>query len=165
MLVGPGTSVSLDVNLPDDIREKVTTALKARLQGNGVIVADGQPIRLVASTEQGKSREISYRTMGGPQFGPGAKAATTITANELISRLQLIGPEGKPLWERVQVTPPPTFVNLKEGQTVEQAVNDAVTPRAGYFESVRIPKYIPKPQEPGSVRTSRLTAQGTLVEK
>lgn len=58
LAVSPGTKVSLDVNLDrPEVVQQVKEALTARLKKNGVIVAENQPVHLVASSSPGESRD------------------------------------------------------------------------------------------------------------
>lgn len=163
MAVHPGVSVSLEVNLPDDIKEKVTTALKATLQKNGVTVADGQPIKLVAMTEPGKTREMSYVPAMFAHLPGNVPNTTKINVTELISRLTFVGADGAKLWERSSTLQPPGALRQKKDQSVADAVAEAMHPSAGFFTDTLIPKQVPNRSEFKGFGTSQWTAAGAVA--
>jgi hypothetical protein len=162
--VHPGASMSIEVSLPDPLGEKTMTALKNGLTNNGVIVAEGQPLKVTATTEQGQSREISYRTMGAPRFGPFAGGETKMDVNEVIQKLTIVDADGKKLWERVSLITPPFFLNLKKDQDISAAVSEAMEPKAGFFTQTMLPKFVPKARETAGYGTSHLTPQGLITK-
>src|SRR5206468_11864884 len=99
MLVHPGVSVTLQVDLPDDIRQKVTDDLKASLQKNGVTVAEGQPVKLVASTEEGKEKEITYAPWAVARLPGNVPNSTKVNVHELVYHLRFVADDGGTIWE------------------------------------------------------------------
>lgn len=154
MLLKPGMSVSMDVNVDGSIGQAVIDGLTARLKANGISVADSQPVKVVAKDEPGKTREVSYNLMG-----PGAMGRTDkVSVQEVHHSLEIIGPDDKPLWSNKGLTAPPFFISLKQGQSVEQAVSDQMKPNARFYTNAHLPKYIPKPG--GGFGTTQLDASG-----
>jgi hypothetical protein len=161
MAIHPGVSVSLQVDLPDDIKEKVTTTLKATLARNGLTVADGQPIKLVASTEQGKAREMKYVPSMFAHLPGNVPNTTKMNVNELIQRLSFVDGDHK-LWERTLVIQPPGAVRQKKDQSVENAVTEAMRPTEHFFIGTMIPKRVPRMADGKGFGKSQLTPQGAL---
>ena len=154
MAVKPGTSISLDVSVDATIQQQVIDALTARMTANGVTVAEGQPVKLVAKDEPGQNRDVSYRMIGPGAFGRTEK----ISVQEIKHTIEITGADGKPLWKRGAVTAPPFFISLKQGQTAQEAVAEQMKPSPRYFAGVRVPRHIPK--TPGGLGASDLTADG-----
>jgi hypothetical protein len=154
LLVHAGSRVSLDVSVPGDLQEKVTQSLTAHLKANGVTVVEAQPVKLIARTEPGQTREIHYRHFGA---FPSARDAT-ISVTETKFRLAFETSDGKVLWQRQTVTFPPPLLMMKEGQTIEQAVAAAMQPSYFFFERTRLPANVPKSR--GGLGSSRLTVLG-----
>jgi hypothetical protein len=154
MLLKPGMSVSLDVNVDGAIRQAVIDSLAARLKADGIGIADNQSIRIVAKDEPGRTREINYRLMG-----PGAMGRTDkVSVQEVKHSLEIIGPDGKTLWANNGLSAPPFFISLKQGESAEQAVAAQMKPNARFYTDVHLPKYIPKPG--GGFGTTQLDAGG-----
>src|SRR5207245_2276415 len=88
---------------------------------------------------------------------PGAEE-TKVSATEQISKVSLLDAAGAVLWERQAKTIPPMHLSLKEGQSVDQAVAEAMKATGWFFESVQVPQFVTK---------SRKAAQGhsTLTDK
>jgi hypothetical protein len=152
-----GTSVTLDAGgLPGDISAKATAALRSKLEANGFKIADGQPIRVVATVEAGKPQEIQYRKFGESPFGGGTK----ISATPQTMKVAFVDAENKTLWQRQSTRAAPLMLSLKEGQSTEQAVAEATRPDAGFFENVNLPKFVAKAKYKNGLGTSNLTASG-----
>jgi hypothetical protein len=163
MAVHPGMSVSLDVNLPDQTRDKVIAHLKAALQANGVSVADNQPIKLAATTEQGQSREMAYAPWMLAHLPGNTKNVTRVTVNDLIYRISFVGSDGRKIWEHSATHVPPASIRLKKDQAVEDAVREAMTPSDGFFATLTIPKLIPKDSTGAGFGESELTGLGLKI--
>jgi hypothetical protein len=159
MVIRPGLRVSLDVNVPGDARDRVVASLKAKLRENGITVADGQTLRLVARTEPGETHQMKYGNFFGP---PGAGATTDMSVTDIKGVLGFTGPDGKFLWQRVAVVTAPSILSPKEGQSVQQAVADAMKPPIALFENTRIPVYVPKSSS--GFGTSHLTGTGAQAD-
>jgi outer membrane protein assembly factor BamB len=153
LLVRPGATVSLDVNVVGDIREKSTAGIRQRLTENGVTVAvaNNAPLKLVAQTAPGETREIEYRAFGAL----GGNAKVSATGMKYLIAFQTA--DGKVLWERKVATSPPPMLMMKQGQSVEQAVAEAMKPSPAFFEA-KIPRYVPKSKN--GAGTSRLGPAG-----
>ena len=61
------------------------------------------------------------------------------------------------LWERKIATSPPPMLMMKQGQSVDQAVAEAMKPSPAFFEA-KIPRYVPKNKN--GAGTSRLGPAG-----
>jgi beta-lactamase regulating signal transducer with metallopeptidase domain len=159
MALKPGVSLTLDVSVDGSIRQQVIGALTAKLKANGVGVAEGQPLKLVAREEPGQTRDITYRRIGFGAFG----RTDTIHVQEVKRLVALLGADGKPLWQRGGLVLPPPFLSLKEGQSPEAAVAEAMKPSPRFYESLRIPKLVP--EQPDGVGITYLTAAGPQPPK
>lgn len=159
MAIKPGMSVSLDVSVDGSVQDKVVEALTAKLKQNGLTVAENQPLKLVARSEPGESREITYRKMGVGAFGQTEK----LSVQGLKQSLAFQDDGGKVLWQRAGTTSPPFFITMKPGQSAEEAVQERMKPSPAFFQSARLPKFVPK--TPGGFGRSRVTATGTQAEK
>jgi hypothetical protein len=153
LLLKPGVKValSLNVDLPPGDREQVEAGLKKQIAQNQLVLDDASPIRIVASTEQGKTREESYTPIGAGPFAPAQKVSITPTITKLAIEV-----EGKKAWETRSVAEAGFFLNLKEGQTIEQAVAEASRPNPAFLKNVRLPAYLTKPKEPAWYGSSAL---------
>lgn len=150
----PGSSVSLDVQVPASIRRQVIDSLTSKLKDNGVTIANDAPVSMTVKEEPGETREISYRRIGFRAFGQTDKVRV-----KEVKRLITISIDGQaPAWQRGGTMMPPMFLSLKEGQSIDQAVNDAMKPSPLFYQSVRIPKLIP--EQPDGFGVTPLSATG-----
>lgn len=140
--VRPGAKISIEVKMPDDLREKALAGLKASLASNGVTVEDNQPFKLVATSEPGKAVEMTYNNLGTPVVGPGAQSGTKISVNQVNQKLAIVGADGKAIWERYWTISPPMFLEPKPGESINDAVAKAMVPTAAFFEKTVLPKYV-----------------------
>ncbi len=151
----PGMKVSLDVRLSGDARQKVYDSLKKRLTDNGLIVADGQPMKVTAYTEDGTEHEMQYHSFG---IARGVAPMTHMKVRDIKNIVAIQSPDGKNIWQRLYVVGPPFGLTLKEGQTINQAVAEHMVPNIGFFQSVNTPAYLPRSRT--GLGTSKLTASG-----
>ena len=154
LAVRPGVSVSVEINVeaPGDGQEQVTKSIKSKLMANGLTIADGRPIKFVATTTPGETREIVYHGFG---MGGGGK----VSAQEKKLRVAF-EMEGKTLWENVSMSGPPPMLSLKKDQTIDQAVAENMANAWQFFKNVEIPKQVAKVSDKPGYGTSRLTARG-----
>lgn len=150
-----GATVRINVDaLPDPAeREKARAALTAKLQANGCQAGSNGALELVASTEVGKEREITYQTMG---MGFQRK---TYKFREHISRIKFVY-QGQTVWETASVNAPGFIVHLKEGQTMEQLLREHERPNYAFFSTVDIPKLLQKPSPTLTLGVSKVTVAG-----
>jgi hypothetical protein len=156
LAVAPGAQVSLNVAVQGDPGAQQTAyqALSGQLQQLGMRVVDGSKLVLQASTETGKSQQISYRS-----FGPGGRGVETANVTEQISKLKFVE-NGKVIWEAVSVSGAPHFLRMKQGESLQQALAPYQKPNVQFFASVKIPQYVARPSEAGAYGASNLTPQG-----
>jgi len=150
----PGTTVMLNVAGIQDPgeRQKVAAVLAQRLEANGCRVAPNGTIELVASTEMGKREEVSYHTFGQP-------GSRSYSVQNYLSRLRFVY-QGQTAWEAVCGNVP-TFLSLKEGETMEQHLRNSERPNHEWFGAVEIPKMLQKPGPGNSTfGTSQVTTTG-----
>ncbi|MBI3860393.1 MAG: hypothetical protein HY290_00705 [Planctomycetia bacterium] len=154
LAVQPGASVALDVRIQGTPAEQqqVQQALAGQLQSLEMTVANGAKLVLQATTETGKSQDITYR-----KFGLGGNETAKIT--EQICKLKFIE-NGKVVWESVSVNGAPMMLHLKEGQTVQDALNQYQKPNLQFFSSVKLPQYVARPGDAIAYGASSLTPQG-----
>ncbi|MFN0053228.1 MAG: SHD1 domain-containing protein [Planctomycetales bacterium] len=151
----PGAEVSLNIaaqGTPAE-QQKIVQDLTAQLKDLGIGVVPQSRLVLYATTETGKTSEIEYRSFG--RFSGGEKANVT----EQISKLRLFE-DNKVLWETVSVSGAPHMLQMKEGQSVQDALAPYQRPNLGFFSNVKLPQYVARQAEGGAYGASRLTPQG-----
>ncbi len=159
LLLKPGTKVSLLVDVPcsNEQRKQITAALTQRIKDAGLVLEENQPIAVHAMVEPGKSEVREYRRFGSPRFGGGGTEKVTVTPQ--ISKV-CIEADGRRAWEVRKSTTAGFMLNLKQGQTAQDAANEASRPDTAFFDTVRVPGYLPKPRDPAWFGASLLTEQG-----
>ena len=150
----PGTMVKLNVEdvAGDEEREKVKTSLTTKLQERGFKVGVQGRIELIASTQEGEKREITYRMFG---MGFGYK---TCKVREYFSRLKFVY-QDETAWE-AKSSNVPGFIHLKKDEKLEKVLKRHEKPPYAYFEQVELPKLLMKPTDTGTLGQSRLTVAG-----
>jgi hypothetical protein len=153
----PGTTVKLNVDgLPDPAeRDKIAKALTARLEANGFAIGPGGTIELVAATEVGKQREVSYR-----QFGRGFRDVNTYKVQEHIARIKFVY-QGLTAWEASAMNIP-FIAHLKQGETMEEHLRAQEKPNYAYFGRVELPKLLTRPTSNGvtALGSAQVTTSG-----
>jgi SLA1 homology domain 1, SHD1 len=150
----PGVTVKIDVSglADEDQREKVRKALAAKLEANGCQVSSNGTITLAASTELGKEREVTYRTIGR---GFGVK---TYKVKEHFTRVKFVY-QGQTAWE-ARGGSVPHLAHLKQGQKMEDYLKEYEKPNYKYFETVELPKLLTRPTGRPALGTSTISTAG-----
>jgi hypothetical protein len=156
LVIKPGAriAVQVEVALGADEQEQIQQALVRKLTENGVQVAADANIVLRATTEEGKTDTVEYRTIGR---GFGTQSATV---TQQIQKLTFTE-NGEKLWEAMQVKGAPIFVHTK-GKDLNTAIAEQTKPSVAFFISRMLPKYLARPgsKTAGAYGESSLTAQG-----
>ncbi|MBB6429408.1 PQQ-binding-like beta-propeller repeat protein [Algisphaera agarilytica] len=146
MLLQPGDRVSVDVSKVEASgaeREAIKNALVDQLEGRGVLVADGQAVRVVGVTTT-ESEQRVYESRGRNPFEP---ELTKVDAKTRTTRLA-IEIDGQPAWAVTSMSQPGWLVTREQGQSVQEAVDaSARHDAAGFLNRVKLPDLIPDPRE------------------
>lgn len=155
MVLRPGVTVTLEVSIdgPADQQKATRDALAAQLAKNGIAVADGQPIKIVAKTENGATKTQAFKSTAIARPGFQQPEVGEVSVTEKITRVY-VEMGGKKAWEDSS-TSTPYFVTRKEGQSIADAVSAANTFNLSFLKSVLVPSYVPRPEA--------VTVQGTSV--
>lgn len=132
-----GAKVSIELNFaaPDDVRASTLNALRATLEKNGLVVADGQPIRLVATTEDKPGQPITYQRIGqGAETVPG-----TITEMRLSWLI-----DGAKAWELAGSFRPSAMYTIRQGETIASLIEKDRAAALGFFSRAWVPTKVPK---------------------
>lgn len=160
----PGTTVKIDVSAVDPAgKDFVEKALTARLKEAGYEASPTGTIDLVAQTEVGKDRQVSYHIFG--QIG-----SQIYNVRDYTSRVKFVY-KGQEVWQTA-VGSVPGFLHLGKDETIEQYLRKSEKFNFDWFGKVDLPKLLQKPtqiaaQAPGAppvqvqtVGTSKLTTSG-----
>jgi hypothetical protein len=153
LVLKPGTTVKLVLESLQDAqeREKVRAALTAKLKERGCTVGPNGTIELVGTAEAGQERDISYH-------GFGISPWKTHKVREYISKLTF-NYQGKLTWQ-TQGSSVPGFIQLKEGETIDQVLRRSERPNYTFFEHAELPKVLMKPTGAEGLGTSQVTVSG-----
>ncbi len=140
MLVRPGTEVTLEIKMPhasDAARNAVRQVLKTKLEANGCKVADGKPIKLVATETKGATGEVKYPRMG---LDPVVLKYTNMNWS--------IGffVADKPVWSVQTSSGPPPRLKLQRGADPERALAEQMPRAETFFGGVLLPRNVPVPR-------------------
>jgi WD40 repeat protein len=158
LVLKPGDEVSIQMELsidlgvdaqgnPVSVQDQLTAALKEA----GFKVVDHSEKKLIARTLSGETKEIEYR-----MFGAGFRTEKANYAQRVLE-LELIV-DGESVWKRRRVMDAPFHLQLKENETVDQALNRVLTADTGFFRSTVPSRILPAAAE--KARTSTLSING-----
>lgn len=141
LVLQPGSEVAIDVNGSGaEETADIKQALESNLKKNGMNVVRDSRLRLVCTTQSGAPKTIRYRSMRDP-FGAGQEYQVAV-----LERSLQLNMNGKELWGIQQTTVPPETLWLTEGQTVEDALQQAAKNQQDYFPklcaNIWIPAYL-----------------------
>lgn len=158
-ILKPGKSVAIDVNaIPDaSQRNGVAQAITANLAKNGVKVAAGSPLVVLAALEPGKEQEIAYRS-----FGRGGRSVERFKIRPWTGRIKFVY-QGQTAWESSASTVPMfEFARLKKDESLQDHVKKFEQPNYQYFGNVELPKLLTKPSgnNAGTMGMSQVSTSG-----
>lgn len=155
LAIRPGVTVSLNINVQGTQTEQlqVQEGLTNQLRLLEMTVGNGSQLVLQATTEAGKTQDITYRPFGG-----GANQTAKVT--DFICRLKFIE-NGKLIWETSSFTDgSPPVVQIKQGQSLQEALAPYQKPNLQFYSNVKLPQYVARPGDTVAYGASLLTAQG-----
>lgn len=152
LLIKPGTEVSLKINAIEGVdQEMIKKGLAAAVERAGWVVNEKSPIELIATIGRGEPLELNFRTIGASFRSPGEVAKITpYTASLEVKH----GP--KLLWKRKTENMVPRLLHLKQGQSVQEAVSEYEKPDPEFFNHLRLPPRVLKPEVSQNIGRSRI---------
>ncbi|MEX2169460.1 MAG: HEAT repeat domain-containing protein [Pirellulales bacterium] len=156
----PGASITVDNQVSDENRDAIEAGLQQAVKQCGLNPTPDQSVRLVVRLGEVKSENTSYRRFGESLFSEGEKV-TVETGRAYEATLEV---DRKVAW-RSQSNQwsggAPFHVQMKEGETIQQAVDRVRESRKGKFVfAIPLPQYIVHPDKAGPAGTSKLTLAG-----
>ena len=145
-----GTKVAIDLgglNVDQANKSALHTELAEQITRMGWTESSTAHIRLVGRSESGRTEQRAYQqhTMGQPFGGPlGGGAVTEVTVTEKISRLTL-EVDGKPLWETRASSMAGFSVPVRQGQSMQEAVNAEAEAHMPSLYDTRLPETLFEP--------------------
>lgn len=151
-VVEPGMTIGLQVDVktsPENV-EKIKRALSARLNEAGFKTSTSGSVTLVAKSQDGKEKTVSYMGFGG---GDKVKYKEQICWLEL-----LVG--GKSVWKRQTVVTAPGLLQRKDGESIDDAVHRQVQPQVSFYTGQWVPSLVQEPDPNPTRHMSKLTLAG-----
>jgi hypothetical protein len=153
MVFKPGVKVSIDLatGAPEDVRQKILKSLQEQVRARGMEVADGQPLRITASSTDENSRQVDYRMFGG-----GVQKVNVVDRVHTIT----VTLDGVELWKNVSRSTPSPFVSTTKEQTIEDAIRKNQEQSYTALATVKLPQVLAKPTEYPLAGHSLVTEKG-----
>ena len=156
MLTKSGTKVKLVVESDQEIDEAVVKkALQSSVEKAGWVVSPDAELSVVAIIGRGAPYKLEFEKrvlFFIPVPGDKTKKVkiTPFTAKLEIRKDALV------LWTRKTQNIIPPYIDLKEGETIKEAVKQFERPEPEFFERVHIPPRIPQPAYTKGIGASRI---------
>ena len=149
MAVHPGVKVTLDVSVgSEEGNAAITKGLTEALTKNGMTVEAGQPIVVQARVSADKSHEMVYeKTMTFEK--------TTVSVNDMKGTVSILV-DGMEAWGMSAMRPAPTHLDMKQGESVEQAIAEEQAKSWQMLTGVELPRMVPAPRENAEFGSSPL---------
>jgi SLA1 Homology Domain 1 (SHD1) protein len=147
----PGARVALNINLPnpDDV-QKATKNLTDQLKANGMVVDPSAPLVLEAAVNDGGTETKKYSRFAFARDGEEATVTKHISALALKEN-------GRDVWiTSGSYGHAPGLVRVKQGQSVQDALNENQANPAQFFYSVKLPVYLARHPEEGVFGSSKV---------
>lgn len=166
----PGEGIKLTVHMPGtpaSVQEEAQRAAQAKIDASGWVRLDNAPVVMELRIERQEQATKDYYTRNErePYFpfsgfrsqpsGPAEKVTYTPWKHSLIIRQG-----SQVLYQTSRTYDAPTNLQLGENESTQSAVNRAVKPDGKYFETVKVPPFVLKPEYQGGLGKSSLSAQG-----
>jgi hypothetical protein len=169
LAVKPGAAVSIKINLPGATAgevKKVTDVLIGEAKGAGLVLTPNAPLVIECSIADQGEEKAEYSRFGAPfggpfgprgPFGPfgNRNAGEEATVNKKLSVIS-IKENGKELWVASGHYGAPFHVQIKEGQTLQEAVSEQKGNPVQFFLTAKLPRYIARHGADGTYGKSKL---------
>ncbi len=166
LAVKKGSTISLtsDLNgLTPEQQKEAQLAVANNLTSLGYKVATGTPVQVHLSLKQGERQESEYGESNSPfpfptfgRFsGPTQKVSYQPWIHTIVVKL---GKEE--IFRSEQQVTSPGSVQLKEGESIQQAVDRYIKPNVEFFKSVTLPAEMLKPEYRQGLGKSQITPAG-----
>jgi WD40 repeat protein len=161
LVLRPGDEIAVEAEQTFDLTrpqqdgrpaESTKDQLTKALTDAGFKVVENSNKKLIGRKGAGENKEINYRRFGAP-FGQTEKTSYSQRLYELELTV-----DGQTVWRRQRVMDAPFHLQLKEGESVDQALERVLTADTGFFRST-IPSRV-LPTELEKARTSKLSLNG-----
>ena len=114
-------------------------------------MVDNSEKKLIARTLPGETKQVSYR-----MFGAGFQTQEA-SYTQRVFELELMV-NGESVWKRRRVMDAPHHIQLKENESLDQAINRGLASDTGFFRSTVPSRILPAAAE--KARTSTLSING-----
>jgi hypothetical protein len=138
LVLGPGMEVSVEISASGDV-QSARDVLERKLKDNGMKVVSRGMVRLIGTVTPGESREIRMLNFGQSRLDPNAGTTHTITEHS-VNLCFKVGEQT--VWRRDYPANLPHFINMKEGETVDQALQRLTYRDASFLTGYELPKYL-----------------------
>jgi len=158
-LLKPGDVLAVDVNGIGDAKTQVAfeEAILTDMLKKGFKYSQQSPIRIVASVQPGQNQPLKYTKSG-------EREAQQYNFNPNISKIQILNGDNV-IYEMSGGGRGPGFlIRLKEGETIEEHLQNLEKADYGIFLRASIPANIPNPKQKSNAGGSSYTEKG-LVDK
>ncbi len=149
--IGPGDPISIVFQGGDfsaDSR-KIEAAMRKAIENSGYRVTQNAQNQMFISITRGKPRTETYRTIG---YG----GSESVTFTPVTSKVEL-KQAGKTIWQRSTTSGLPYFLH---DDSLENAARRAEKPNVGFFENMKLPKQLLKPEYQQGFGSSIVSALG-----
>jgi hypothetical protein len=144
-------SIDLRLEYPADQLQQIRTAQTTALEALGLTVVDDAPLKLVCDQIPQQPVQVEYNFIGR------GASKVTITPTHMRVWLEL---DGKKAWENVAQGGAPFMLMVRQDQTVEQAIAEAIRDQWRFYARIAIPDWLPKPRDPLPYGSTNLSATG-----
>jgi hypothetical protein len=134
-LLTPGQPMGVEVQAGEHT-EAVRAEVMKLVTASGHKPAENAALTLTATVSAGESKPITYNLFGRGQ--------QTVTVAEHVCTLRLTR-GGEVLWEQTSKLGPPMMIQIKDGQSADQAVAEQRPRPASGFASMLVPARLPNP--------------------
>ncbi|TWT88938.1 hypothetical protein Mal64_24280 [Pseudobythopirellula maris] len=144
-----------------DIEAKLTDAV----QNAGFAVADSAPLQVRVVYTRLPERDLRIRNWNEP---PWTKKFVIKTIRPFASALVLTDGEDNVLWRRGWLAEPMGIINMREGESLDDALERLTSPNPDWLSHIEFPKKLTKPgpvTEEGAYGYSRLSIHGVASNR
>jgi hypothetical protein len=151
--VKPGDPISIAANASgpgvsaNDLRQWLTDAATKA----GYVVANNAPTQLAATITRGETRTETYRIIGM------GFRQEQVTFTPYISKVEF-KQNGKSLWQQSTRSGLPFMI--PSGKTLQEVAKQNERPSAGFFQNVKLPRQVIKPEYQNGFGNSRVDERG-----
>jgi hypothetical protein len=158
LVLKAGDSVRITTQLTADPSQEPTVRqqLGSLLQKRGVTVDPNAALELRVSSGV-RNDQVQYRSFGAPPWAEGGTQSVNV---RLVDQKVELVVDGEVVWQKASTSGPGFMLQIRDGESAQQAADRQSGDGAGFWQSIALPKHVARHPQGGAWNRLMQTGNG-----